>query len=246
LLGTTDTNYDGNIENVLITHEDINYLLSEANQLLKAVNWTEQDIIGKFVGLRVLQQSNNDNPSRISRDWVLKASPNGLLSSIGGKFTSAREDAAVIVDTLCEQLGIQAACQTFGRAFPWLFGTDYQSLLDISLPKAQQLGIDKDSAIWLVRRHGNRVSEVFQICENDAHLVKRIKPELPFIMADLVFCVRHEMVLHLDDVLRRRTPLLILTKITSAQITQLTKITAKILGWDAKKTNDELNKCLQK
>ena len=246
LLGTTDTNYDGDIENVPITNEGISYLLSEANQVLKTVNWTEQDIIGKFAGLRVLQQSNNDNPSRISRDWVLKISQNGLLSSIGGKFTSAREDAAVIVDTLCEHLEIHAACQTFGKAFPWLSNIDYQALLDISLAKAQQLGIDKDSALWLVKRHGNRITKVFQLCADNPDLAKRIKPELPFIMADLVFCACHEMVMHLDDLLRRRIPLLILAKITSEELEYLAHITAKILGWDAKKTNEELNRCLQK
>jgi glycerol-3-phosphate dehydrogenase len=244
LLGTTDTNYDGNIENVLITHEDINYLLSEANQVLKTANWTEQDIIGKFAGIRVLQQSNNDSPSHISRDWILKTSQNGLFSSIGGKFTSAREDAAVIVDTLCENLGIHTNCPTFGKAFPWLSNTDYKSLLDISLAKAQQLGIDKESAILLVRRHGNRVSGIFDLCEDDPDLVERISPELSFIMADLVFCTRHEMVMHLDDLLRRRIPLLILAKITPDQLDQLANITAKILGWDTKKTHEELNRCL--
>lgn len=245
LLGTTDTNYDDDIENLPITNEEINYLLSEANRVIKTANWTEQDIIGKFTGLRVLQQSNNDSPSHISRDWILKTSQNGLLSSIGGKFTSAREDAAVIVDTLCENLGIHTDCPTFGKAFPWLSNTDYQSLLNTSLAKAQQVGIDKESAILLVRRHGNRVSGVFDLCVDDPDLVKRIIPELPFIVADLIFCTRHEMVMHLDDLLRRRIPLLILTKLASDQLDQLANITAKIVGWDAKRTHEELNRCLQ-
>lgn len=244
LLGTTDTDYDGDIENVPITNEDIRYLLSEANQVLKTVAWTEQDIIGKFAGIRVLQQSRSNNPSSISRDWILKTSQNGLLSSIGGKFTSAREDAVVITDTVCKQLGLHGACQTFGRVFPWLSGTDYQSLLDISLPRAQRLGIDKDSTFWLVRRHGNKISQVFQLCEDNPDLAMLIRPELPFIMADLVCCARHEMVIHLDDLLRRRIPLLILAKLSPGDLSYLANITAKILGWDAKKTDDEVIRCL--
>lgn len=242
LLGTTDTNYDDDLENVSVTDEDIDYLLNEAKHVLKTVSWTEQDIIGKFAGIRVLQQSNNDSPSSISRDWILKTSQNGLLSSIGGKFTSAREDAAVIVDKLCERLGSHAPCLTFGKAFPWLSGTDYQTLLDISLPKAQTLGIDKESTLLLVRRHGNRVPEILQLCEDDLDLTKRIQPRLPFIMADLVFCARHEMVVHLDDLLRRRLPLLILAKITTEELTHLANVTAKILGWNARKTNAEISK----
>ena len=246
LLGTTDTNYDGDIENIPITSEDIRYLLSEANQVLKTANWTEQDIIGKFSGLRVLQQSDNDSPSRISRDWTLKSSQNGLLSSIGGKFTSAREDAAVIVDTLCAKLGVHTGCPTFGKTFPWLSDTNYKSLLDISLAKAEQLGIDKESALLLVRRHGNRASGVFALCEDDPALATRITPELPFIVADLVFCTRHEMVVHLDDLLRRRVPLLILAKMTPGELNHLALIAAKILDWDTERANKELNRCLQK
>ena len=246
LLGTTDSNYDGDIEDIPITDEDIRYLLSEVNQALKTVNWTEQDIIGKFAGVRVLQHSNSDSPSRISRDWILKTAQNGLVSSIGGKFTSAREDAAVIVDTICANLGIHVNCPTFGKAFPWLYDTDYQSLLDISITKAQQLGIDKESAILLARRHGNRVSEIFELCEAHPDLIKRITPELPFIMADMIFCSRNEMVMRLDDLLRRRIPLLILAKITPDELTNLAHSTAKILGWDVKKTDDEIKMCLQK
>jgi glycerol-3-phosphate dehydrogenase len=244
LLGTTDTDYDGDIENVAITNEDIRYLLSEANQVINTANWTEHDIIGKFAGVRVLQQSHSNNPSSISREWILKTSQNGLFSSIGGKFTSAREDAAIIVDTLCGQLGVPVACQTFGRAFPWLSGTDYQSLLDISMPKAHRLGIDKASTLWLARRHGNRISQILQLCVDNPDLAMLIRPESPFIMADLVYCAHHEMVVHLDDLLRRRLPLLILAKLTLGDLSHLANITAKILGWDAKKTDDEMARCL--
>jgi len=245
LLGTTDSNYDSDIDNIAITPDDIDYLLNEANQVLCGINWTEHDIIGKFAGLRVLQQSQSSQPSKISRDWLLKTSPNGLISSIGGKLTSAREDAATIVDTLCKRLGINAACQTFNRTFPWLTGKDYQTLLDNSLAKAKQIGIDNESALWLVQRHGNRVSVIFQLCENDRELTQRIKPELPLIMADLVFCAQHEMVIHLDDLLRRRLPLLILAKLSPEELLHLGKITSGLMGWDHSKMLAEIARCQQ-
>jgi glycerol-3-phosphate dehydrogenase len=54
------------------------------------------------------------------------------------------------------------------------------------------------------------------------------------------------MVMHLDDLLRRRIPLLILAKITPDELNNLAQSTAKILAWDAKKTDDEIKRCLQK
>jgi len=239
LLGTTDTDYTGDVDQVWVEPDEVDYLLIEANRVLK-VNWTEVDIIGRYAGLRVLKQSSKATPSSVSRDWELKVAANGLLTSIGGKITSAREDAAQIVNTLCQNLGINASCKTKGRPFPWLPDQDYRQWSDTVLVEAAKLGIDNESAQWLIRRHAKRVPLIFQLIEQDAALAKRITPTLPFIVADLVFCAGHEMVVHLDDLLRRRIPLLILAKLTSADLQNLTEIAAKILGWDEVALTTEL------
>ena len=246
LLGTTDINYDGDIDHVTVEAEEVNYLLSEANRALKIVNWTEQDIIGCYAGLRVLKHSADASPSSISRDWELITSENGLLSSIGGKLTSAREDAASIVDALCRNLGVNESCKTFGKSFPWQPIGDYQQWTDTTLDKAMALGIDKESAQWLLRRHGNRVSGVLELIKQDSELVKRITPALPFIVADLVFCAQHEMVVHLEDLLRRRLPLLILSKMTPAELQRLAEIAAKALDWNDDIMDKERDLCMQK
>lgn len=77
-------------------------------------------------------------------------------------------------------------------------------------------------------------------------MAQRITPALPFIMADLVFCARHEMVVHLEDLLRRRLPLLILAKPTPAELQRLTRITAEALGWDRHTMNHQLDTCTEK
>ncbi len=247
LLGTTDTEYVGDIDHVTVEAEEINYLLTETNRVLKTVNWTEQDIIGRYAGLRVLKPSaGGTSLSSINRDWELITSENGLLSSIGGKFTSAREDAAGIVDTLCKNSGINELCKTFGKRFPWLPAEDYQQWTDAALNEAASLGIDKESAHWLLRRHGNRVSGVFKLIKQNAGLAKRILPGLPFIEADLVFCARHEMVVHLEDLLRRRLPLLILSKMTPVDLQRLAELAAKALAWPDDIMNRERDLCMQK
>ncbi len=245
LIGTTDSNYSGDIDRVTVDAEEVQYLLDEANRVLKAVNWTERDIIGSYAGLRVLKPSNAASPSGVSRDWQLILSTNGLLSSIGGKFTSAREDAAVIVDKLCLDLGVHVACTTFGKPLPWLPDIDYRQWTEAALNKAIALGIDSESAHWLLRRHGHRVSDIFRLCELDVALAKRITPALPFIVADLYFCARQEMVVHLDDLLRRRLPLLILWKMTAAELRDIAGIAAGILGWDEVMMDHEINRCRQ-
>ena len=117
---------------------------------------------------------------------------------------------------------------------------------EAALNEAEALGIDNESAHWLLRRHGNRVSGVFELIKQDAELAKRITPALPFIIADLVFCAQHEMVVHLEDLLRRRLPLLILSKMTPAELQRLAGIAAKALAWDDDRMNRERELCMQK
>jgi glycerol-3-phosphate dehydrogenase len=87
---------------------------------------------------------------------------------------------------------------------------------------------------------------IFRLIEQDAALAMRITPTLPFIAADLVFCAANEMVVHLDDLLRRRIPLLILAKMTKTELRHLAEIAAKTLGWDEVTLNNELEICIKK
>jgi glycerol-3-phosphate dehydrogenase len=243
LLGTTDTDYTGDVERLSVEAGEVDYLLTEANLVLGA-KWTETDIIGRYAGLRVLKQSSKVAPSAVSRDWELKVADNGVLTSIGGKITSAREDAARIVNKLCENLGVSESCKTNDRPFPWLPDQDYRQWSAEALIKATALGVDSESAQWLIRRHAKRVSVIFQLIEQDAALATRITPTLPFIFADLVFCSANEMVVHPDDLLRRRIPLLILAKMSQAEWHHLAEITAKMLGWDEAALINELEMCI--
>ncbi|MDD1607027.1 MAG: glycerol-3-phosphate dehydrogenase/oxidase [Methylococcaceae bacterium] len=245
LLGTTDSDYHGDINQLTVEQHEIDYLLSEANCVLKNTHWQTQDIIGSYAGLRVLQASSESSVSNISRDWQLNRSPCGLLSSIGGKLTSAREDASQLVDALCQQLGLNLPCRTFGRAFPWSPDLDYNHWVNTALSQATALNIDSESAHWLLRRHGCRVSDVFALCEQQPDLTKRILPTLPFIMADMVFCAQQEMVVHLEDLLRRRLPLMILAKLTSCELQELALIAAKVLAWSDERRNQEYTTCWQ-
>jgi glycerol-3-phosphate dehydrogenase len=101
------------------------------------------------------------------------------------------------------------------------------------------LGIDNESAHWLLRRHGNRVSGGFELVKQEGQLAERITPVLPFIIADLVFCAQHEMVVHMEDLLRRRLPLLILSKMTPDELQRLVGIAAKALAWDDDRMKEE-------
>ncbi|HMA12788.1 MAG TPA: glycerol-3-phosphate dehydrogenase C-terminal domain-containing protein, partial [Steroidobacteraceae bacterium] len=114
------------------------------------------------------------------------------------------------------------------------------------LAQAAALGIDAESAHWLLRRHGTRTAAVFALVEGDASLAQRILPELPFIHADLLFCAQSEMVVRLEDLLRRRLPLLILARMDMATLRSLAGQVAAVLGWDEARQAREVELCAQR
>ena len=245
LLGTTDADYSGDLDHVAVEPEEVAYLLNEANHYLKTA-WTEKDVVGSFAGLRVMKQSDKASPSAASREWELKTAGNGVHYSIGGKLTSAREDAACIVDTVCAQLGVNTPCLNRGKKFPWAPEPDYPSWLEAANARASELEVDPESARWLIRRHGKRVGEIFCNIQNDRRLAARILPALPFIYADLLFCAHNEMAVHLDDLLRRRMPLLILAKLTGNDLWRCAASVAAVLEWDEATVNREVEICLSR
>ncbi|MCW5617790.1 MAG: glycerol-3-phosphate dehydrogenase/oxidase [Nitrosomonas sp.] len=249
LLGTTDTSYQGKLDEIEVDQSDIAYLLDAVNAYLQTP-WSEADIIGAFAGIRVLKTASASEsgaaPSSVSRDWTLKTAANGVHYSIGGKLTSARQDAAQIVDHVCTVLGIKASCATQNRLFPWYPHELQGKFSEWSQAMQKQLiqsGVDAESAYWLIRRHGGNVPAILQEIARQPALAERIIPSLPFITADLMHCVVNEMTVHLDDVLRRRIPLLILAKLTESDLYRITDHISGVLHWDAARCQQEIARC---
>lgn len=243
LLGTTDDDYVGDIGAVNVEDADVEYLLAAANRYLD-VAWTKADVIGAYAGLRVLQQSTADRPSDVTRDWSLRTAPNHIHHSIGGKITSAREDASVIVDTVCAHLGWASSCETDQCDLPWKPQQAYRDWCNAVVTRASALGGDVESAYWLLRRHGKQVDRVLQLIEADHSCGARVTPDVPLIYADLLYCAQNEMVVHLDDLLRRRLPLMILSRWDVDALREIAGKIANILGWDALRAHKEAAEAL--
>jgi glycerol-3-phosphate dehydrogenase len=242
LVGTTDTDYRGGADGVTVEAADVDYLLAAAGTYLETP-WTRRDVVGAFAGLRVMKQSTKASPSDVSRDWELKTAPSGLRYSIGGKITSAREDAASIVDAICAAMGVRRPCLTRDRDFPWRPPGNFAAWSREMRTRAQSLGIDAESAECLLRRHGSRIARLFPLIEEAPGLAGRLVPDLPFIEADLLFCAREEMALHLSDLVRRRMPLSILARLDSEYLHRLADRIAPTLRWDPARVAWEVRAC---
>ncbi len=238
ILGTTDTDYRGDIEKVEVEDAEVAYLLEAANHYLKT-EWKRQEVIASYAGLRVMQQSEVAHPSAASRDWELRTTADHVHHIIGGKLTAAREDARAVVDVVCMHLGMNRPCVTAGRDFPWKPLRSHAVWSKEMLAQAQRLGIDAESAQWLLRRQGARAASIFEMLVTKPQLAERIVIDLPFIYADLVFCAGSEMVVSLHDLLRNRFPLLILAQLSQEVLAVIIHTLVVELGWDAEKMRQD-------
>ena len=100
LIGTTDTDYDGDPADVRATAKEVDYLIEGVNRLLPQLRLERAGIISTFAGVRPLVAQEKKDPWAVSRSHLIHEDPNGLVSVVGGKFTTFRATAEEVADSL--------------------------------------------------------------------------------------------------------------------------------------------------
>jgi len=102
--GTTDTTYQGDLDRIVCTQDDLNYLLEAINSTFPDVNLAPEDIESNWAGLRPLIHQEGKSPSELSRKDEIFQSKTGLISIAGGKLTGYRKMAERVVDIVAKRL----------------------------------------------------------------------------------------------------------------------------------------------
>ena len=120
IVGTTDTDYSGDPDDVHAEASDIEYILAEVRALFPEIRVDYSDVITTFAGLRpLLHRGNGTNPSARSREWQIIQHGANFMSIAGGKYTTYRAEAEKIVDELLRKLGQKARdCATAATPLP--------------------------------------------------------------------------------------------------------------------------------
>ena len=243
LLGTTDTDYHGNPADVCVEPEDVGYLLSAANHYLKTP-WNHADIHGAFAGLRTLQDERGKSASGVSREWLFQKTKPGLMSSIGGKYTSARIDAIHAVDEVIRVVGRGVLPREPNR-MAWCPASSFVDFQKQTVADLEVVGVDSETAKHCARRHGIQVSKLTELIKSDLRLAERIVPELPFCYAEILHAVTSESARTLTDILRRRVPLQILSRLDTSTITSVCDLVSHQLCWDKPRQQLEIRSVLE-
>lgn len=243
LLGTTDSEYTGHPDHVRVEDHDIEYLLTEANRHLKNVQWQKEDILGGYAGLRTLQNEPGKPLSQVTREWSVIEPRPGLLVSIGGKYTSARVDAAKIVERILTLIDrpISVDSPTGGYTLPSTPRADYPAWRKSMIQQSMAAGLNHSQAAFLTIRFGTAAERILELVRLRPELGRPICPDLPFIRAEMVHCAANEMALRLEDLLRRRIPLTIMKKPDIDLARELANLAAGEMGWSREDINNEVD-----
>lgn len=235
LVGTTDTEAEPTDEPVLLENE-VAYLLDYVRRYLN-VEVSPADVRAGFAGLRPLLQADPNAPAKtLVRDHEVEVdAASGLVSILGGKWTTYRLMAQDTVDECLRQLGdAPRPCRT---ATQRLAGGD-----GFTPDGWQALNLPTDVAQHLWKKYGTEAADVAGLTRQRPDLAKPLAGGHPFLAAEVVYAARHEMALTVADVLARRLGLEVLDwGAAERALPTVAALLAEELGWSEAQTRAETN-----
>lgn len=190
IVGTTDTPVTAPVEEPVADEKDIRFVLTHISRYLSK-DPEYSDIRSVFAGLRPLVKGNSINTAGLSRDHLITISESELITITGGKWTTYRKMAEDVIEVAIQKAGLpEKECLT--KNLP-VHG--HKKTTDPQEPLACY-GTDKEKILGLIKEN--------------KFLSEQIHPSLPYINAEIIWAVRHEMCQTIEDALCRRTRALFL------------------------------------
>jgi glycerol-3-phosphate dehydrogenase len=214
LVGTTDTAIPEPTEDPSPKEEEIEFILQTAGEYLHKAP-RRSDVLSVFTGIRPLvRAANSSNTAALSRDHTIHIDESGLLSIAGGKWTTYRNMAedcvnhAAILGKLQERECITRQLKIHG------FHSQARDFGSLSF-------------------YGSDAAALQELMRSEPELAQPLSRDLPYVRAEVIWAVRHEMARTVEDVLSRRTRALFLNaKAALAAGPKVAALMARELGYD--------------
>ena len=227
LIGTTDTDYTGDPAEAQATAEDVEYLIRETSRLLPQLRLERGRVISTFAGVRPLVAQEKKDPWAVSRTHLIHEDPNGMVTIVGGKFTTFRKIAQEVVNRLA-------------RKFP------DKKLVPC---RTAQTSLGPVSGEWrseeisrLVQRYGAGAQSILQWVRQDPRWAEPLCPHHPFTRGEVRYAVEEEMAMTVSDLLWRRLQIGHSLCQGLDSVDECAAVMEEILGWSANETRGHLDR----
>ncbi len=234
LIGTTDTKYDGDLDEVHANRNDIDYLLTESKRVLPQLNITRDAILYTYAGIRPLAFSGRSE-SKISRKHrIVKEGRSGRIITIaGGKLTTYRNMAKDVIDATCDALRIRAECSTDQKPLAGSLPMEHDLYSKEAVPElSSRYSVSPELINHLISLYGSRTDRVLELMKTDTVLRETISRQSPDIYAQVIYSVREEDAKTLSDIILRRMHIGITASRGVKEVEKIAEIAGKELGWN--------------
>jgi glycerol-3-phosphate dehydrogenase len=244
LVGTTDE--ETTLQDEMAVKEDeAEYLLKQLNRyLIRPLS--KSRIVSGFAGMRPLVASEKSRGTKeLIRDHEVEIdSSSGLISVLGGKWTTYRAMAEDAIDTVMQRLAMPAApCITRSYRLDGSDGWNPNYWAEL----VRDYGVSKETADRLSRKFGAVANEVLDLAKNNPSLKEPIVEGFPSVLAEVVYSVREEMAISIEDILARRTGLQFFSWMQArAAAPAVGAIMARELGWSPDQQKDAVEGYISK
>lgn len=229
LVGTTDEETTLQDE-MAVSEEEADYLLKQLNRYLVRP-LSKSQIVSGFAGMRPLVASDNSRGTKgLIRDHEVEVdSASGLISVLGGKWTTYRAMAEDAINTVMQRLAMPAVpCIT--RSHRLVGFEEWKPNFWAEL--VRDYGVSQDTAWHLIRKFGSAAKEILELAKEAPQLKEPVAEGSASILAEVVYGVREEMATSIEDILARRTGLQLFSwKQAKAAAPIVGNIMARELGW---------------
>ena len=242
LIGTTDIRYDEDLDHIRASGAEVNYLLAETNRVFSRAGLTRADIHYAYAGVRPLPYQEEGPESAITRRHIIKSNKEvarGLLSIIGGKLTTYRNLAEQAVDKLAKLQRLKLPpCRTRNTDLPGVWGIERARALLQRLESLSEKGVDRLLCIY-----GGRAAEIAELCTGE--LAHALGEDGRMLAAEVVFAIREEFALTLEDIVFRRMMIGFDADQGRPRYDQIAAIAAAEAGWSPEQKAQQLDELIE-
>lgn len=238
LIGTTDIRYQGDPGDVTASAEEVDYLIEETNAVFPSAGLSRASIHYTYAGVRPLPRHDKGPESAITRKHIIlthRGLAKGLMSIIGGKLTTYRNLAELVVNKSMRELrGEFDECQTRERPLPGCVDLDDATRKVMASP-----GISTACANRLLSIYGSRALDILTLSAEQPGFIDEAETVL---VAEVLHAIRKEFAATLTDIVHRRLMIGLMPDQGRAMIASIVDIATRDLSWDKKRRLRELDR----
>ncbi len=246
-VGTSDDEYDGELDTPRATRADVLDLLAMVQDCFPEAGIVVEDVLATWAGVRPLIAEEGKSTRDTSREDEVWQGPDGLVTIAGGKLTTYRRMAGRAIEAVVDQIGDPPG-EDRTREVP-LPGTPLGDALRYVAERLERLAAAGAPPAALPRLgflYGTQLDALLEFGEEDPAWLAELGPGVPALRGEVRLAVEHEMALTLADFMDRRSSLLLFSPGHGvAGAVEAASVMGHLLGWDADRTREEIEAYLR-